>query len=330
MSDTNPTLLDQIKRTDPDGNIAQIVEALTERNPVLMDATAMEGNLPTGHRVTIRSGLPAVGWRRYNEGTTASKSDTIQVDESCGELVGRSVVDCKLAKLNGNEAAFRASEDRAFLQALNNEAADAIFYASTKTDPEKIHGFTPRYKALTADDNSSHVINASGIASTNADQASIWFITWGPETTHLIYPKGSTAGIETEDLGKEYEEDKDGTSGKKFLAWRTHYCWNLGLCIKDWRYNVRICNIDRSAIVVGDTDLIDNMIDAYNRIYDLNSGRTVIYCDRSIKAWIDKIMFNKSNMYFTPMDWHGNYVASFRGLPIVTCDALQTDEAIVA
>ena len=111
-----PTLLDQIKRTDPDGTIADIIEALTQRNPILQDAVAMEGNLPTGHRLTIRDGLPQVGWRMFNEGVDRGKSTTIQVDETCGMLEGRSVVDCKLAKLNGNEAAFRSSEDMSFLQ----------------------------------------------------------------------------------------------------------------------------------------------------------------------------------------------------------------------
>ena len=94
-----PTLLDQIKRTDPDGQIADIVEALTERNPILMDGMAQEGNLPTGHRVTIRSGLPTIAWRQFNQGISASKSTTIQVDETCGMMNGRFEVDCSLAKL---------------------------------------------------------------------------------------------------------------------------------------------------------------------------------------------------------------------------------------
>jgi len=325
----NPTLLDQIKRTDPDGSIANIVEALTERNPILMDATAMEGNLPTGHRVTIRDGLPAVGWRMLNQGITSSKSTTIQVDESCGLLEGRSVVDCELAKLNGNEAAFRASEDRSFLQALNNEAASAIFFASTKTDPEKILGFAPRYKALTADTNSSHVIDSAAGTGTGVDMSSIWFITWGPDTAYLIYPKGSQAGITSEDLGKEYEDEGGATPPRKYLAWRTHWCWRLGLCVKDWRYHVRIANID-SDTASSETELIDAMIEGYNKIYDMNSGRTVCYMNRTVKTFVDKIMFNKSNMYFTPVEWHGRNITGFRGIPIVTCDALAQTESAVA
>lgn len=326
----NPTLLDQIKRTDPNGQIASIVEALTERNPILMDATAMEGNLPTGHRLTIRDGLPAVSWRRYNEGITPSKSTTIQVDETCGMLEGRSVVDCALAKLNGNEAAFRASEDQAYLQALNNEMADAMMYASTSTDPEKIHGFTPRYDSLSGG-NSDNIIDSTLADSSTVNRRSIWFVTWGPDTAYMIYPKGSQAGVTVEDLGKEYVQDSDGTSNKEFLAWRTHYKWDAGLCIKDWRYHARIANIDVTQATPSAADeIIYDMVDAYNRIYDLNSGRTVIYMSRAVLTLLDQAILGKSNMYFTPVDWHGRQINSFRGIPIVTLDALNYDEAAVS
>ena len=332
----NPTLLDQIKRTNPDGKIAKIVEALTERNPILMDATFQEGNLPTGHRLTIRSGLPAVGWRKYNEGIAKGKSTTIQVDETCGMLEGRSVIDCKLAKLNGNEAAFRASEDRAFLQSLNNEAASALFYASTKADPEKIHGFTPRFNLL-AGGNGDNIVNFGDFKDTGTAPAgnngfSMWWITWGPDTCYGIYPKGSQVGISSEDLGKEYEEDPNDST-KKFLAWRTHWTWDLGLCIKDWRYIVRICNIDPESITpVGSakTGLIDAMVDAYNRVFDFNMGRTVIYVNRQVLTWLDQQIMGKGNMFFTPVEWHGRKVNSFRGIPIVTNDALRVTETTVA
>ena len=326
LTATNPTLLDQINRTAPNGQIAQIVEALTERNPVLMDATAMEGNLATGHRVTIRDGLPAVSWRRMNEGINPSKSTTIQVDETCGMLEGRSVVDCALARLNGNEAAFRASEDAAFYQALNNEMADAIFYSSTNTDPEKIHGFTPRFDSLSGG-NADNIVDSTTTDTGGADYRSIWFITWGPDTAYMIYPKGSQAGISVEDLGKEYEEDSGGT--KKFLAWRTHFKWDCGICIKDWRYHVRIANIDVDTDSTAEANLINDMVNAYNRIHDLNSGRTVCYMPRAILTRLDLAVINKSNMYFTPVEWHGRTVNSFRGIPIVTCDALNTTEATV-
>jgi len=325
LSTTLPTLLDQVKRTDPDGRIASIVEALQQRNPILQDAVAMEGNLPTGHRVTIRQGLPTVGYRLLNQGIAASKSTTIQVDETCALLEGRSEVDCELARLNGNEAAFRLSEDIAFLQAMNNQASTDLFYASTLSNPEKFHGLTPRYNALTANANSENVI-ASGISASGSDQHSIWFITWGPDTCYMIYPKGTPGGLEHIDMGKEYVEDADSN---KFLAWRSHYIWRLGLCVKDWRYVVRVCNIDASAFSATGTQLISALIDGYNHVHDLSMGRTVIYCNRTVQTFIDQQVMNKDNVYFTPMEWGGKTINSFRGIPIRTCDALVA-EAVVA
>jgi hypothetical protein len=145
-----PTLLDHVKRTDPNGAIATIVESLSQSNPILQHMVFQEGNLPTGHRYTSRTALPSVAWRRLNEGVTPGKSETAQIDETTGMLTGMSAVDVEVAKLNGNEAAFRASEDAAFLEAFNNEIATGLFYHSTKTAPEKFHGIAPRLDSTTA------------------------------------------------------------------------------------------------------------------------------------------------------------------------------------
>src|SRR3546814_7438751 len=76
----------------------------------------VEGNLTTGHRATIRTGLPTATWRKLNAGIPTSKSRTNQVDATCGMLEARGAVDKELARLNGNTASFRASENIAFLR----------------------------------------------------------------------------------------------------------------------------------------------------------------------------------------------------------------------
>jgi hypothetical protein len=48
------TLADFAKRVDPDGKVPSIVELLSQSNEVLQDMLWMEGNLPTGHRTTVR------------------------------------------------------------------------------------------------------------------------------------------------------------------------------------------------------------------------------------------------------------------------------------
>ena len=105
------TLTDVAKRLDPNGKIDKIVELLAQTNPILQDMMFVEGNLPTGHRTTVRTGLPATTWRLLNYGVQPSKSTTAQVTDACGMLEAYAEVDKALADLNGNTAEFRLSED---------------------------------------------------------------------------------------------------------------------------------------------------------------------------------------------------------------------------
>ncbi len=70
------TLADWAKRLDPDGKVPMIVELLEQTNEVLLDMQWVEGNLPTGHRTTVRTGLPGIAWRLLNQGVQPSKSTT--------------------------------------------------------------------------------------------------------------------------------------------------------------------------------------------------------------------------------------------------------------
>src|SRR3990172_1913218 len=144
------TLADWAKRLDPDGKVPSIVELLSQTNQILDDMMWMEGNLPTGHRTTVRTGLPTVAWRLLNQGIAPSKSTTAQIDEAAGMLEAWSEVDVDLAKLNGNQAAFRLSEARAFIEAMNQEMAATLFYGNSGTAPEEFTGVAPRYSSLSA------------------------------------------------------------------------------------------------------------------------------------------------------------------------------------
>jgi len=80
------TLADWAAKNDPDGKPAKIVEILNETNEILEDMMFKEGNLPTGHKTVIRSGLPAVAWRMLNYGIQPSKSRSVGVTDTCGML----------------------------------------------------------------------------------------------------------------------------------------------------------------------------------------------------------------------------------------------------
>ena len=171
------TLVDWAKRLDPNGKTAAIAEMLAQSNDILDDMSFVEGNLPTGHRSVIRTGLPTVYWRLINQGIPPSKSTTAQVDESTGMLEAYSEVDKDLAMLNGNTASFRLSESQAFIEAMNQEMAQTIFYGNSSTAPEEFNGLAVRYSSLSAV-NGQNIINGGGSGS---DNSSIWLVAWGPK-----------------------------------------------------------------------------------------------------------------------------------------------------
>jgi hypothetical protein len=300
----------------------------TKANEILEDMTWLEGNLPTGHRTTIRTGIPEPTWRKLYGGVQPNKGTTTQVTDSCGMLEAYAEVDKALADLNGNTAEFRLSEDRTHLEGMNQALADAIFYASETTTPEKFTGLAPRFN-LSAAANGENIIKGG---SSDTDNTSIWLVVWGPNTVHGIVPKGSKAGIQMTDKGQVTIESIDGAGGR-MEAYRTHYRWDAGLSVRDWRYIVRIPNIEKSALLknaASGADLIDLMTQAIEMIPSLGMGRPVFYCSRTIRSFLRRQIMNKTVSSTLTMDnVAGKKVVAFDGIPVRRCDALAADEALV-
>ena len=328
LANTHPTLLDLAKMTDPDGKIASVVEILNETNEILEDMVWQEGNLPTGHRTTVRTGIPQPTWRKLYGGVQPTKGTTAQITDTTGMLEAYAEVDKALADLNGNTAAFRLSEDKVHIEGMNQEVANTLFFGNEKTTPERFTGFHPRFNALTGAGNSENIINGGGLAG-QTDCTSIWLIVWGPNTVHGIIPKNSKAGLAVTDKGQVTIENVDGAGGR-MEAYRTHYRWDVGLCVRDWRYVVRICNIDKSLIVkdaASGADLTDLMVQAEEMVPSLNIGRAAWYVNRQIKAWLRRQLINKTkNSTLTQENQAGKLVTYFDGIPVRRTDALAGDE----
>ncbi len=325
----NPTLLDLAKRSDPDQKIATIVEILAQRNEVLMDMSWLEGNLPTGHRTTIRSGLPEPTWRKLYGGTQPDKSTTIQVEDKTGMLEAYAEIDVALADLNGNTSAFRLSEEMAFIEGMNQEMADTIFFGNEDTQKEAFTGLAPRFNSLSAE-NADNIIDALG---TGTDNRSIWLVLWGPQTCHGIVPKGSTAGLKITDKGQVTIEDADGSNGR-MEAYRTHYRWDAGLVVKDWRFIVRICNIDFSDLTNdasgSSVNLPDVMYDALRLIPSMGMGRAAWYSSRDVWSFFGKQLANATSGSTLNVDMVGGvFTESWHGIPLRRVDRLAVDEARV-
>jgi hypothetical protein len=338
LSNSNLTLADWAKRTDPDGRIPVIAELLSQSNEILEDCVFKEGNLPTGERVVIRTGLPTVYWRALNQGIPNSKSVTAQVDEACGMLEARSEVDKDLAMLNGNTAQFRLSEDTAFLEAMNQTMASTLFYGNPGTDPKQFLGLAPRYSALTGSNNAQNVITAGGSDATS--NTSVYLVVWGDNTVYCPFPKGSKAGLMHEDLGEQTVYNSDGT---RLQAYATRYQWKNGLVVKDWRYVARICNIDTDDLISqqttqaasASTALIKLMSRALYRIPNMAMGRAAFYMNRTVHSGLAIAALDKSqavlkindglSQFGMPYSW-----LSFQGVPLRRTDVIVNTEAVVS
>src|SRR5258708_17353444 len=114
IGSTALTYADWAKRLDDGYRIASIIELLSQTNEILEDMLVMEGNLPTGHKTTVRTGLPQATWRLLNQGVPNAKSTTAQIVDTCGNLATYAVLDKDIAVFNRNTAEFRLSDDKAF------------------------------------------------------------------------------------------------------------------------------------------------------------------------------------------------------------------------
>jgi hypothetical protein len=320
-------LIDVYKSQYPDGTIAEVIELLTERNEVLTDAMAVECNNGTRHIHTIRTGLPSVTWGQLYKGINQSKSTKAQVTDVTGFVEGMSTIDKRLLKLNpGKEGYIRMQEAAGFVESMNQEIATGIFYHNQATDPEKFTGLGPRYNSLSAE-TGNNIIDAGG---TGSDNTSVWFVTWGDMFTHLIYPEGTTAGIDREDKGEQ--RVLDGSNNPYYVV-EECFTWHVGLCVKDWRYNSRIANIDVPNLQDGSVDIYKYMRQAYWKLQSrrVPGGRQSIYCNADVMEQLDAWAHNQGTgdafVRLKPMEIQGQEVLTYRGIPIRETDAILNTEA---
>lgn len=329
LSTLYPTLSDVVSRANADGRIdTDIVEMLKETNEMLEDMVMLPANGVTEHVTTVRTGLPAVTWRKLNYGIKPSKSKTKKVKDSLGSLEALATVDKALVDLNGNTESFRVSEESAFIESMTQEMQETVIYGDTGVDPEKFMGLQSRFNDKNAE-TAANVIDAGG--TTSGKLASMYLVCWGPKTAFGLYPKETVAGLEMRDLGEEPAYDDDGG---EYRALKTHYKWNMGLCVRDWRYIVRIANIDLKSLKVrpdpdkADTDgkvLIDLMTEALEKIPH-PTGRMAFYCNKDVRTFLRKQIRYAANVNITMSEVAGKEVVSFDGVPVRRVDALANTE----
>lgn len=338
LANTSPTLVDVAKRTDPSGAILPVVEALQQKNAFLQSMSWKVGNTDSGHRVAARNSLPSITWVRLNDFIAPGKSTTDTYEENCGQMESLSSIDTRVADLNGNAMAFRASEDDAFLASMTNTLESAFFYETTAANPERILGLAPRLGATTSK-YGAQILKADAGAS-GANQASFWFVGWGDRTVYGITPRGQASGLSMEDKGAVRTQDV--ATGNVMYKYETMFRWRCGLCVEDYRYVVRVANIDMVRIAASGTlnsDLVDILIQAYYQLFDPSAARVAAYCDRKVGAFLHRQATNKvanSALSIDPAPTvgspgiFGRPIVRVLGIPIYVTDALTNTEALVS
>jgi hypothetical protein len=117
-------------------------------------------------------------------------------------------------------------------------------------------------------------------------------------------------------------------------AYRDMWMWKCGVALRDWRYSVRIPNIDISSLVAKSSaaDIIELMIKAIHRIPNIRAVRPVFYMNRTIMEMLDIMrrddVISGGGLSYADVD--GKIQYSFRGIPIRICDALLENETVVS
>lgn len=332
---TWPTLLDVSRAMDPNGSIAEVAEILNETNEILDDIPWVEGNLPTGHQHNIRTSLPTPSFRLLNQGVVPSKSSTGQIVDGCAIMEDRSHIDVDVANLNGNSPAFRKTEDAAFIEGFNQTFVDTLIYGDISVDQEKFNGLDSRYYTLSSSVTTyTQVIDAGG---TGSDNTSIWLIGWSPSKVFCIYPKGSKAGLNFEDRGIQ-DLLVDTTNGKYLKAYVSWFQWKCGLAIKDYRYVVRIANIDISALETAsdstDTsaNLLKLMTQAISKLPNVAGIRPAFYMNNRVQAMLSVKLLDKGNIFLSMEQVQNSPIyrpiptLKYMGIPCRRVDAITNAE----
>ena len=323
-------IVDVVKGLNPDGSVARVVEILNRVDEVMYDIPWQEGNLPTGDQITVRTGLPVPTWRRMNAGIAPTKSLKAQVVEACAELADISTIDVEVARLGGDPGAARLAEARPHIEGMNQAFVNTLFYGSTVT-PEQFVGFSTRYSSLSAG-NSQNIIDGGG--TTASDMTSVWLIVWGPDTIYGVYPKGSIGGLEHKDLGEQLIAVTAGNPGTLLLSYVDRYMWNCGLAVRDWRFAVRIANIDIANLVneASPTDLTNKMIRAIARIPSFDKGNAGFYMNRTAYEMLAiqrrEDVRAGGQLKYEVVD--GKMIPFFMGIPIRKSDGILLTESVVS
>lgn len=338
------TLADLTSRSDSAGKQAYIAEMMSQSIVTVEDIPLVEANERGGHEFVLRTSIPTGSFRGYNMGVGYSKSTTGKARMGIGSLEGWSQVDQMLAEDSGDIATFRENEDMAFLEGMGQTMEQTVWYGNTTVNAPEFMGLSPLYNSLTMAQNAQNVIDGGGTGSSNA---SLWLLCWGERQIFGVYPRGSQAGISSEDQGNVVPAyDSLGNPFKAYTIWFRH---QMGVIPMDWRFGVRCANLDVTTAGLAGPNapdlfkIMSQMVMKPPALGKASSGitktdapndqspsiRPVWYCNRTVRYYMDVQGMRNRNVLLTINDAAGKPQDVFRMIPVKVSDQLLVDEARV-
>jgi hypothetical protein len=310
----------EVARRQANGETRKIIEALSETNEILIDAPILEANDGTVNNTTVRTVIPSGTRRLYNEDILSHASKTKLIQDYIEMLEDYSDVDADLADHAPSRDALLQSESEAFLQGMGQTQADDIVYGNRAADPAQITGFQPRYNALA----SGSVVAPATAASSNG--TSLWMVKWGPQTCHLIYPRGrsSDLGIKREFVGKVHAP----TSNGKHPVYETFFSTHFGLAVKDPRAVKRVANIKTDGTASGE-EIVKRIL-ALKNSFPAGQGNIVLYANSIVKTAIEEYLLGRANVNYTVDDPWGRPTTQVFQMRLRQVDAIINTETILS
>lgn len=336
LGTTRPTLLDHA-RSFSDGKILSVANIIQQYNEIVDDIPMFEANQATGHVMGIQTSKPAPSFRQLNEGVVPTKATRGQLSEGIAIMENRNQIDVKLASLNGATAAFRMSQDKPMIEGFGDQLATSLISGDAALNPAQFNGFYSRYFSLGSTyTTSAQIIDGGG---TGSDNTSMVLVDWGENKVYGIYPKGSKAGLDYQDLGVQ-QITTDSTTGARLSVYESLMTWSFGLAVQDYRRVVRICNIDVSNVLTaGDTsdtsaNLEKLMIRALGKLPP-GTVNPVFYCNETIQTMLAYKIYNKGASLVSWREiknspvFRPNPVLHFQNVPVRRIDSIGIAEATI-
>lgn len=348
-------LVSWAKMRAPNGDASMVAQLLNQSNEMVNDILWLEGNLPTGCRITQTVGLPTTYTRQLNQPVQVSRGQKAQVDESCAIHEGWGETDQDVLTLWADQGQFLFHQSLDHMESMTQLFSQNFWYGDTQSDPTKFLGMAPRYSTTSAATAAvgQNVISGGGASSANA---SVWLLTFAPTALHGIFPKGSAAGITHNIYPDQVVSGTNATSGATSGAglggtrMRVHqeqWQWKAGLALWDWRWCARGCNIDTNNLVAENAaaDLVKMMVSMMYLVPSINKpasttgnpmtslaipGKQAFYMNRTLRKMLHIQILNKASNQLTFEDVDGEKVMTLQGVPIRNSDQLLNTEATIS